>query len=202
MSSHPKVFILISALAFATGLSRAQGVYYDYYGAPVNQSVVNVTAFPGSGGCGGADVWTALAGNYAYGSAIWPNSYSAYQTAFVGSGIPWDWGASVQYTDPYTGSCTSISWTWHWYFYARDTNFISMGLENGWCQYYLYCPNGIGASTCGGQLTNPQEVEPDPQYGCLNYFTLTSIVFDNGSSKTCLETGSVGTMQTWARNCT
>lgn len=67
------------------------------------------------------------------------------------------------------------------------------------CQYMVWCPNGIPTGNVCSKQYPTIEVEPDSHYGCLNYFWDDTLVVTIFGVSECTISG--GTMSTTARNC-
>jgi len=140
-----KRFLFAVGFLFYSLPSFSQGIYATSWAdASLSLADVGVYGYPGAG-CSGSAEWSAFNGQ-------WGSGVTVVQSAPLVDGMsyPWNWGFTVYFSDPYTGSCQSysISFSWTLDLGFRTTYFqhplLSHPDNDGICYYdQLACTNNI-----------------------------------------------------------
>lgn len=130
-------FVLALLVSIAV---QAQGIYatHDMPYWPGNDFIeTDVTGYPGSNQCSGMDVWNAFNGDYVSGpdnTDLMSGSYGVENTDYS-----WNYGYTFYFTDPYSGQCTSHTYTASFYIAFGSTTSATLASTfghadaNAWC---------------------------------------------------------------------
>jgi hypothetical protein len=186
--------LILTVMAVAACLTPAmfgQGYYYNYYldGTYIGSEL---DGYPGSGPCGGVNLWNSLNGDYVSGSAPAELLSGTYGTD--GVDYNWDFGLSIEYTDPYSGYCDTTTLSFG-ELLGLHTSYYGLPMYTGGaCQYAaLACTSGY--PTCNSITFSIGFYFAPP---CPNIVKTSYLVF-NG---TCIVGNSFDASTQYPRVCT